>query len=232
MRPTRLRVSFSIAAVLAGAALQQIVLGDEERPEAAAPDGESIHLTLVDRRIAANLAIDAQAEIQLAQFAASHARDASVKRFGEAMARQYDAFAGQMDALSGSLASAAWNTKTADDDRPRSPIRLINAERSLMRIKLEVVRECASLLQGELQSMPTDEFDRNYLRAHVVRQIQMLGTLKALERHASPGFVSTLVEATKIVQQGLDQAKTIGASLDAVPATPTDAAAITAAAHK
>jgi predicted outer membrane protein len=232
MRPTRLTISYSIAAVLASVALQQIVLGDDERPEAATSDGDTVRLTLVDRRIAANLAIDAQGEIQLAQFAVAHARDPSAKRFAEAMAGQYDSFAGQMDALSGSLASAAWNTKTADDARPRSPIRLINAERTLMRIKLEVVRECADLLQGELQSLPADEFDRNYLRAHVLRQIQMLGTLKALGRHASPGFASTLVEATKMVQQGLDQAKTISATLEAMTPKSADGTAITAAAGK
>jgi predicted outer membrane protein len=232
MRPTRLTILYSIAAVLAGAALQQIVLGDDERPEAPASDGDSIHLTLVDRRISANLAIDAQAEIQLAHFAASHARDPSVKRFAEAMARQFDSFAGQMDALSGSLASAVWSSMSGDDARPPSPFRLINAERMLLRIKLEVVRECAGLLQAELQSLPADEFDRNYLRAHVLRQIQMLGTLKALERHASPGYASTLAEATNMVRQGLDQAKTIGARLEAAMPKPADSAKITAAGGK
>ena len=232
MRHAHLTISYSIAVVLAGAALQQIVLGDDERPEAPASEGDAIHLTLVDRRISANLAIDAQAELQLVQFAVSHARDPGVKRFAEAMAIQFDSLAAHMDALSGSLASAIWNSAAGDDPRPPSPFRLINAERMLMRIKLEVVRESASFLQAELQSLPADEFDRNYLRAHILRQIQMLGTLKALERHASPGYASTLAEATKVVQHGLEQAKTTLASLEPPRIKSADGAKITAAGRK
>ncbi|MBI3837542.1 MAG: hypothetical protein HY288_06375 [Planctomycetia bacterium] len=232
MRPTRLTISYAIAAVLTAAALQHPVLGDDAAPEAAASDGDSIHLTLIDRRISANLAIDAQAEIQLAQFGAAHARDPSVKRFAEALAKQFDLLAGNMDVLSGSLASPIWNSTAGDDARPRSPFRLINAERTLLRIKLEVVRACADVLQAELESLPADEFDRSYLRAHIVRQIQMLGTLKALERHASPGYASTLAETTKMVQHGLDLAKTLGANLEAATAKPADGATITAAGGK
>jgi hypothetical protein len=137
-----------------------------------------------------------------------------------------------MDALSGSLASAIWNSTAGDDPRTQSPFRLINAERMLMRIKLEVVRETASFLQAELQSLPADEFDRSYLRAHILRQIQMLGTLKALERHASPGYASTLAEATKVVQHGLEQAKTTLASLEPPRVKSADGAKITAAGRK
>jgi predicted outer membrane protein len=232
MRHTRLTISYSLAVMLAAAALQQIAWGDDDRPEAPASGGDSIRLTLVDRRISANLAIDAQAEIQLVQFAISHARDPGVKRFAETMAIQFDSLATHLDALSGSLASAIWNITAGDDPRPPSPIRLINAERMLMRIKLEVVREGASYLQAELQSLPADEFDRNYLRAHILRQIQMLGTLKALERYASPGYANTLAEATKVVQHGLEQAKTTLASLEPLRTKPVDGAKITAADRK
>ena len=101
-----------------------------------------------------------------------------------------------------------------------------------MRIKLEVVREGASFLQAELQSLPADEFDQNYLRAHILRQIQMLGTLKALKRHASPDYASTLAEATKVVQHGLEQAKATLASLEPPRIKSADGAKITAAGRK
>ncbi|HEV3138481.1 MAG TPA: hypothetical protein VGZ26_11270 [Pirellulales bacterium] len=224
-------LEYAIAALLF-AGIGHIVLADGNPSEPSSSDRAAPHLTFVDRRIAANLAIDAQAEIQLLRFAASHAHDPSVKQFAETMAKEFELQAANMDALSGSLASAIWNTKCGEDARPQSPVRMINLERIAMRVKLEVVCSAASFVAAELNLLPAEEFDRSYLRAFILRQIQVLGTLKALERYASPEYAGPLAEATKVVQHGVDQARLIGASLEPARIKSADGAHLTATSAK
>jgi hypothetical protein len=189
-----------------------------EVPSASAP-ADAIRLSLVDRRMATYLLIDHQAEIDLADYAAAHAHDDAVKGYAQGVAHDYATFAkhwdertgGQITAIARRISTSA--EVSADTTGPETPSRiafsLVNMERMLMSIKVEVAAQCAHAVQAELEGIGPAELDRSYLESQLFRQMQNVATLKVLQRYATPRMVPLLEDAAKLAQHHLDDAKAI-----------------------
>lgn len=192
-------------------------------PAAEATPAPTIRLSIVDKRMATVLAIDQQAEIELAQYAISHAAREEVKQYAQQVAAETAAFLKSWDERTGGQISlgtrriaesnenvAHREGETAAGDSPgRAPFALLNAERTLMHMKLEITQQCAQAALAELGATPTTDLDRSYLDHQLFRQMEMLATLKVLQRYATPRLAPLLEEAGKLAQRHFDQAKAI-----------------------
>jgi predicted outer membrane protein len=194
-----------------------------ETPTVGSATTEAVRLSIVDRRMATYLMIDHQAEVDLAEFAAAHGQAQAVKRYAHDVAQDYAAFAKHWDEKTGGQFTAiARRISTTGDasadgalgeNQPRSAFPLVNMERTLLNIKVEVTAQCAHAVRAELETIAPAEFDSTYLGSQIHRQIQNAATLKVLQRYATPRMVPILEDAAKLAQHHLDNARSLLATM-------------------
>ena len=192
---------------------------DDKQGEFDKAADSSVHgLTVIDRRMVPCLAVDIRAEQELAAVGVARANDKQVKALALQLVQDYCLFSKWLDTCSESSKPSANATlgqptvegqdsgpSRAAKSGPRMSLRALMSERGLMRIKTEVAREWVATLRLELEAHSPAEFDRCFLDAETVRQLQMLGTLKVFQAYVSPAVASTLTDKMAIIQNRLDE---------------------------
>jgi hypothetical protein len=212
-------------------------------PATVAPSAEPPRLTFMDRRMAGCLAIDMQTGVELAQWAAAHARDEKVKQHAQRIAADGIALLKLLDERTDGRATQALRGEEQDDSAPRAAdtaqqpnpqgdrrsktqprLNVLNAERVLMRMKLEIAEISAGSLRSHFESRVEGDADRYYVAGEIFRQVEMLSTLKVLKKYTSPAFGSILDGAMAVTERQLADTMTMLATLpgakDTLPATP------------
>jgi hypothetical protein len=203
-------------------------------PEAAAPSAATsqTHLNLIDQRLALSLAVDAHAQIEMAEFALKTIATDELRRFMTERLEAQRAFAAELDALTGGRAKAGIlrakrdieDDKTATGAKSFKVMSLANATALLARIRLEILQEYAELQRGDLSARNSGEFDRSFLRADILNQMQMLATLKVFEAQASRDFAQVIHRAWTTTKDHLDRARQVLERFDATPLASSTAA--------
>jgi hypothetical protein len=199
----------------------------------------------MDRRMASCLAIDTQTGIELAQWAAEHARDEKVRQHAQRMTtegaaflklldertdgratRELRNFADQQDAAAPVAAGTSQESasKVEPTARVQPRLNVLNAERVLMQMKLEIAEISAGSLRAHFDSRIEGDADRYYVAGEVFRQVQMLSTLKVLRKYTSPGFALVLDDAITMTERQLADTMTLLATVrgakNSLPAAP------------
>ena len=214
-------------------------------PATVAPPAEPPRLTFMDRRMASCLAIDTQTGIELAQWTAAHARDEKVKRHAQRMTAEGIAFLKLLDertdgratkalrifgeeredvapAVAGAAPEATPKFEHPAKVQPR--LNVLNAERVLMQMKLEIAEISAGSLRAHFESRIEGNADHYYVAAEFFRQVQMLSTLKVLRKYTSPGFAPVLDDAITMTDRQLADTMALLAAVpaakDTLPAAP------------
>jgi hypothetical protein len=208
------------------------------------PSDDTPRLNFMDRRMATCLAIDMQIGIDLAQWAAQNTRDPKVKQYAERMATEGIAFLKLLDERTDGRATqllrdAAEAEAAADpmapvtEEKPALPIKrsklsVLNAEKVLMQMKLEIAEDSADSLVSQLKAKAVGDSSHGYIAGELFRQVQMLSTLKVLRKYTSAGFAPILDDAIKFTDRQLAETMAMlgGAPpSDPLPATTTPAIA-------
>jgi hypothetical protein len=226
-----LAVLFSVSVCAA----QTLDVADETAPrvlptanELETPAAPAIHLNFIDQKLALSLAVDTQSQIEAAEFALKSISNEALRRHVAARLEQQRAFAQRLDALTDGRAKQAIVDALAEIEadkaaaKPRAvsfrPAALQRyATALLVRVRLEILQQCETIVQGELAGKSAAEFDRCFLRNDVLRQLQMLATLKVFEAQASGDFAQVIHEAWLTARQHYDHAKGLLVQLETEP---------------
>ncbi|HEX3726364.1 MAG TPA: hypothetical protein VHV08_08975 [Pirellulales bacterium] len=186
------------------------------------PAEDHPHLSVVDRRLMTCVILDIQSEIELAQWAAKHARDDSVRKFAAKVGNEWSAFLRTLDERTGgrsmvTLRNVAHETEQTPEEvaqalhpAKRSMLNMLNVERTLMRMKQEIVADSAESLRSQLESGSQDEIDSFWVGSEVFRQVQMQCTLKVLRKYSSATMGPIFDEAIKTSQRHLQEVVELG----------------------
>jgi predicted outer membrane protein len=71
----------------------------------------------------------------------------------------------------------------------------------------EAKQQCLEMTQRELSEKRGSEFDHAYLGQQMVGHVQMVASLKAAERHASPELQRVIAEQRRTAEQHLEHVK-------------------------
>jgi hypothetical protein len=208
-------------------------------PEAlAAPAAPAeTHLNLIDHRLALSLAVDADAQIEMAEYALKITANEELRRLLTERLEAQRAFAAELDTLTGGRAKAGiLRAKREIEDAKSAPggpsfkaLSLANATALLARIRLEILQEYAELQRCELAARNSNDFDRTFLRCDILNQMQMLATLKVFEGQASRDFAQVIHRAGSTTKDHLERARgvlerfeaaALAASTPAAPVQP------------
>jgi hypothetical protein len=240
MKRIELRAAAIVLALLVGLTVRggdpQSVPVDKPSLENATADS-ACNLTMIDRRIVSCLQVDAQAEYDLAAIGVARAKDQRVKQLAKRLGEDYKAFRQRMvgdrtgqdkDTLDAKGAAGQAAGEEADDGITapgqvfaRLSPRAMLTERGLLRVKTEVVQEWLAALQSEWESASPAEFDRSFLEAEKIRQLQMLGTIKVFQKHASPGFAAVLTDESTRIRLTINQLRGVANDLAEGPVVDT-----------
>jgi len=204
---------------------------DAEEPRSAADDSDSSkkdkdgYLSMTDRRMATCLVMDSQAEIGLAKFVATHAEDEAVRAYAQKLADDYYVFVGLMSKATGGKAEAG--IPKSDEDASNistgggSLGKLLNADKTVMRMKRDFALEGARLVKSQLQARSGADFDVYYLTYSRFRQLDSMNMLIVLQRYSSPALTPVITVAIEDIQSRLKQTDAILAKLGpSRPAVP------------
>jgi len=179
--------------------------GSELPPEASAAAAPEVHLNLIDKKLALSLAVDMQAQIEMAEFALKSIGNDGLRRFVTARLEDQRKFADELNTLTDGRAASmlAQARREIEQDRapdrvPEKKFRLLsvrNATAMLARIRVEILQEVAALQCGELAAKSADQFDVHYLRYDLLNQMQTLATLGVFEQQASADFAQLIHRA-------------------------------------
>jgi len=187
------------------------------RGESANPSSSQ----LIDGHLAACLILGNEEEVALGRFATKHASSDSVKKFAQQMVddhtkaeEQLRQFAPQNASLqltsSGSESGAQSRTEARANsqfDSSAANSSPTSAPQQLLAIEREAKQECLNRTEKELGEKRGSEFDHAYLGQQMVGHVQMVSTLTAFEKHASPDLQRVIAEQRKTAEQHLDHIK-------------------------
>ncbi|REK15716.1 MAG: hypothetical protein DWQ37_07805 [Planctomycetota bacterium] len=205
-------------------------------PPEAADNGQSqegqsqepeVHLNLIDKKLALSMAVDAWGQIEMGEFGLSSVGSEAVRQLLNDRMEVQRALAVRLEKLTHGDAKEAVERalreiaqdRTASNSSPR--FRLLDLRRNstamLVRVRLEIVQEYGDLLRVELSGKAPQEFDRAYLRTHLVDQMQLMAALKVFEGQASADFAKVIRRARAEVQDHVERAKTLLINLEDAP---------------
>lgn len=193
-----------------------------EAPQPSA--ARDIHLNLVDQKLAITMAVDAWGQIEMGEFALESLGSDAVRQLLASRVKDQRALAARLEELTRGKSGKAIEEALAEiaqakkDTSASRPFRLLDLKRNatamLVRIRLEIVQEYADMLQCELAGGSPLEFDRRYLRCHVLDQMQLLAALKVFESQASADFAQVIHQAWSDGQEYLGRAKLLLSQLE------------------
>jgi paraquat-inducible protein B len=224
--------------LLGARAIAQEEVPVEESPQPPSKNSE-VSLNIIDQKLALSLAVDMHCEIDRTSGALKVATTPAVRQYLTQRLAVQQALADQLDQLTGGRAKTtiARAAKEIEHERnqertPRTrfrPMAIQNATAAVARIRLEMQQEYAAMVRAELNAQPAAEFDRHFLRAEVLHQMQVVATLRVFEGQASEDFAKVIAEAGVVAGEELAAAKKL---LQQVESTPAVVALPAAAAPK
>jgi hypothetical protein len=230
----------SLAVLFAGVCAAQS--GDFDAPaDNATPAGQlsetlapapQVHLNFIDQKLALSLAVDTQSQIETAEFALKSASNDELRRLITSRLESQRAFAEQLDQLTDGRSKQALvdalgeieADKTSNVPRAKSfrPLALQRYATSLLvRVRLEILQEYDTALRCELVGKDAGEFDRHFLRSDMLRQLQLLATLKVFQSQASPDFAQVIHKLWSTANEQYALAKGLLLQLETAPLAET-----------
>jgi hypothetical protein len=169
---------------------------------------DEINLSIVDDKLAMSLAVEANIQVELTEFALDMIKDEHLKSLTEEKLRSYRQLYNTLNELTGGRAdsmlsraphvraTAADPSDRAAEPRPKrkrgrggiGDILHNTATKAILRVRLEIAHQYVDLLRAELELAPPGEFDRRYIGIEVYNQMQVLAMLRVFEQQASPEF--------------------------------------------
>lgn len=200
---------------------------------------DAMNLSMTDQKIALSLAVETHVQIELIEDSLGKIHDAELRQFVESKRQLYASLlntlndltngraANMLDAANGQRqqpAPATDSTKSADSAKGgvRSPLQ--NATHgAILRIRLQIAGQYTDILRAELaDSLPAD-FDRHFMAADVVNQMQAVAILRVFERQASEDFAKIIRMARAAAEGHLDESRQLVQQLE----SPVDRASTT-----
>jgi hypothetical protein len=173
---------------------------------------DGARLSFIDRRMATFLAVDTQIGIDMATWAGTHAQDERVKQLAGRLASEWTSLLAVLDARTDGKATAEMRENMANRESgetklavpaKRSIRNMLNVDKTLMRMKLEIAADSCTSLRSQIESRPAAEIDRLYVGSEVFRQVQTLSTLKVLRRYGSSALAPILDDAIGLSERQL-----------------------------
>jgi hypothetical protein len=200
----------------------------EVKAVVAIPAEPPVSLNFVDQKLALSLAVDTHSQIETAEFALKSIGNEALRRLMTSRLADHRALAERLDSLTEGRAKRAIvdalremeADKAAKTPRAMSfrPMALQKFATSLLvRVRLEILQEYGGAVQAELAGKSANEFDRQFLRGDVLRQMQMLATLKVFESQASPDFAGVIHAAWSTANEQYEHSKGLLAQLETAP---------------
>jgi len=163
----------------------------------------------IDGQLAACLILGNQEEIALGKFASQHASSDKVKKFAQQMvddhtkaSKQLQQFAPQGVALE--LSSGSSGQARNEQSSTNSGDKMGQQMLSIMR---DAKQECLNMTEKELGQKRGEEFDHAYVGQQMGGHVQMIASLTAFEKHASPELQRVVSEQKKTAEEHLDHLK-------------------------
>lgn len=186
-----------------------------------------VNLNLIDQKLALSLAVDTQAQIDMAEYALKTIVNDAVRRFVTVRLEGQRNFADQLDTLTDGRAREALAQARREIEEDRAPgksrekkfrlLSLRSATAMLARIRLEILQEYAEMQRGDLAAKSVEEFDRYYLRCDILNQMQVLATLKVFEGEASEDFAAVIHQSWTTTKEHFDNARQLLLQLETAP---------------
>jgi len=191
----------------------------------------------LDQGIAACIALGNQEEIALAKYASTRAKNAKVKEFAQMMQREHTVALQKLRQVAPQLAS--WNLELqagattpgqtgvqqagsaqqfgnqqngVQQAASTQPVGAGGQDAQMVALQRAIAQQCLTLTQRELDEAGAD-FDHCYIGQQVGAHVAMLAKLQGSEQFATGQLRGFIQEATKTVEQHLQQAKQIAKEL-------------------
>lgn len=188
----------------------------------------AINLNLIDQKLALSLAVDTAWQIQVAEVALKSVKSESLRTMLQSRLADQRAFAEHLEVLTGGRARQAIEQAAREIERDAAagkaqPVRFRplalqrNATAMMIRIRLEILQEYQELMDAELNTASSSEFDRQFLRHDLLHQMQMLAMLEVFEAQASADFAGVIAAQAIAARQHLDGCRQALSDLNAQP---------------
>jgi hypothetical protein len=201
-----------------------------EKRSAGSADLDSMNLSMMDQKIALSLAVETHVQIELLEDSLGKIHDAELKRLVETKRQLYGSLlntlndltngraANMLDAADGQgqqPTAAADSTKSAGSAKGGVRSALQNATHgAILRIRLQIAGQYTDILRAELADSPPADFDRHFMAADVVNQMQAVAILRVFERQASEDFAKIIRMARAAAEGHLDESRQLGQQLE------------------
>jgi hypothetical protein len=194
-------------------------------------------LSMIDRKLALSLAVEAHLQIRVLEYAGPALRDGEAKALAKRKLKLYRALSTALNDLThgeaqevleraGTLEipqpAAAAVADTDEQPSQQAPpassleprqhggLRAVIRKVSnsaILRVRMDIARQYLVLLHDELEASSPDDFDRRYMATDVVNQMQVVAMLKVFEEQASEDFASILLRARLIAENHLTEGR-------------------------
>jgi len=198
-----------------------------EQSEAALASKE-VHLNIVDKKLALSLAVDTHMQIEMAKLALESIRDDHLRTLLNERIRTQQTFADRLEQLTGGAASEAIadarrailkDREGRNDQQGKFKLLSLqkNATAMLVRVRMEILDQYSQMVCAELEAKQAEAYDRHYLQADLLHQMQMLATLDVFAGQASADFADVINETAAAGRKQLADARRLWIEMEAIP---------------